>query len=75
MDWLTFISQMMAALEWPTVVVVLLLLLRPYFGGLAARLESLKLPGGTEAKFREELTRAKDDVQGLATADRQRSYA
>jgi hypothetical protein len=57
MDWLTFISQMAAALAWPTVVVVLLFLVRPYFGGLAARLESLKLPGGTEAKFREELAR------------------
>jgi hypothetical protein len=65
MDWLTFISQMAAALAWPTVVVVLLFLLRPYFGGLAARLESLKLPGGAEAKFREELARAKVDVQAL----------
>jgi hypothetical protein len=65
MDWLTFISQMAAALAWPTVVVVLLFLVRPYFGGLAARLESLKLPGGTEAKFREELARAKVDVQAL----------
>ena len=65
MDWRTFISQMAAALAWPTVVVVLLLLLRPYFGGLAERLESLKLPGGTEAKFREELERAKGDVQAL----------
>ncbi len=48
------------------VVVVLLFLLRPYFGGMAARLESLKLPGGAEAKFfREELERAKVDVQAL----------
>lgn len=65
MDWLTFIAQMVGALAWPLVVVVLLFLLRPYFGGLAGRLESLKLPGGTEAKFREELARAKEDVQVL----------
>src|SRR5207302_5028626 len=39
------------ALAWPAVAVFLIILLRPYFGGLAARVESLRLPGGTEAHF------------------------
>jgi hypothetical protein len=54
MDWLTFTTHMVDAvvsLAWPGVAIVLLLLLRPHFAGLAARVESLKLPGGTEAHF------------------------
>ena len=54
MDWLTFTTHMVNAivsLAWPGVAVVLLLLLRPHFGGLAERVASLKLPGGAEAHF------------------------
>jgi hypothetical protein len=54
MDWLTFTTHMVEAvvsLAWPAVAVVLILLLRPHFGGLAARVESLRLPGGAEAHF------------------------
>ena len=54
MDWLTFTTHLVDAvvsLAWPMVALVLLFLLRPHFGGLAARIESLKLPGGAEAHF------------------------
>jgi hypothetical protein len=62
---LAFISQMTTALAWPMVVVVLLILLRPYLGGLTERLESLRLPGGAEAKFKEELAKAQVDANAL----------
>jgi hypothetical protein len=54
MDWLTFTTHIVDAavsLAWPAVAIVLIFLLRPHFGGLAARIASLKLPGGTEAHF------------------------
>ncbi|HEY8871964.1 MAG TPA: hypothetical protein VIM52_02965 [Stellaceae bacterium] len=54
MDRLTFITHIVDAivsLAWPAVAIFLIILLRPHFGGLAARVESLKLPGGTEAHF------------------------
>ncbi len=54
MDLLTFATHMVDAvvsLAWPAVAVLLIFLLRPYFGGLAARVESLKFPGGAEAHF------------------------
>jgi hypothetical protein len=54
MDWLTFATHMVdavASLAWPAVAVLLIFLLRPYFGGLAARVASLRLPGGAEAHF------------------------
>jgi uncharacterized protein YutE (UPF0331/DUF86 family) len=57
---------MVRALAWPGVVVVLLFLLRPHFAGLAARLQTLKLPGGGEAQFfRMELEKAKADAQSI----------
>lgn len=60
MDWLTFISKLIGDLAWPAVVVCLLLLLRPYLGGLAQRLEELTLPGGARAKFRDDLEAARE---------------
>jgi uncharacterized protein YutE (UPF0331/DUF86 family) len=67
MDWLTFIAQIAGTLAWPAVIVVLLILLRRELAGLAARLQSLKLPGGTEAQFfREVLEEAKADVERLS---------
>lgn len=66
MDWLTFIAQIVHALAWPAVATVLLFLLRPHFSGLAARLQSLKLPGGTEALFRGELQKASIEVEMLS---------
>ena len=54
MDRLTFTTHIVDAivsLAWPTVAVFLIILLRPHFGGLAGRIESLKLPGGAEAHF------------------------
>jgi hypothetical protein len=54
MDWLTFTTHIVDAivsLAWPAVALVLVFLLLPHFSGLAARIESLKLPGGAEAHF------------------------
>jgi hypothetical protein len=61
-DWLTFISNLIGNLVWPAVTVLLLLLVRPYLGGLARRLEELTLPGGARAKFREELEAAREQA-------------
>jgi hypothetical protein len=55
MDWLTFFSKIIGNLAWPGVVLALLWWLRPHLGGLAKRLEELRLPGGARAKFRKEL--------------------
>ena len=62
MDWLTFIGKIIGDLVWPAVAVFLLLLRRPYLGGLARRLEELTLPGGARAKFREELEAAREQA-------------
>ena len=62
MDWLAFTAQIVSAIAWPAVVVVLLFLLRPHFAGLATRLQNLKLPGGAEAQFRDELAKAAELV-------------
>jgi hypothetical protein len=54
MDRLTFAAHIIDALvslAWPAVALCLIFLLRPYFGALAARVESVKLPGGAEAHF------------------------
>jgi len=61
-DWLTFIGKIIGDLVWPAVAVFLLLLRRPYLGGLARRLEELTLPGGARAKFREELEAAREQA-------------
>ena len=67
MDWLTFISKLIGDLAWPAVVVCLLLLLRPYLGGLAQRLEELTLPGGARAKFRDDLEAAREQAIPVLT--------
>lgn len=65
MDWKQFVSSIVAALAWPFVAVVLLVLLRKHLAGLAARLEEVTF-GGAKAKFVRELERARDDSATLA---------
>jgi hypothetical protein len=63
LDWLTFLSKAIGSLSWPIVVLVLIFILRPHFGGLLRRLEELDLPGGTKAKFGSELDKAKETAE------------
>lgn len=64
MDWLTFITKIVEAiLSLPVAIIVLLLCIRPYLGGLVRRLEELDLPGGTKAKFGRELDQAKESIE------------
>ena len=58
MDWLTFVADITGAVVWPSVVVVLLLLLRDHFGGLTSRLSEVSFPGG-KAKFSAQLDAAR----------------
>lgn len=58
MNWLQFIASIVSSLAWPTVVALLLILLRGQLSGLAERLEELTLPGGAKAKFEKQLAKA-----------------
>jgi hypothetical protein len=66
LDWLQFTSSLIAALAWPSVAVVLLILLRKQLGSLATRLEELTLPGGAKAKFKEQLESSRDKAEEVA---------
>jgi hypothetical protein len=66
MDWLQFTSSIIASLAWPSVLVVLLILLRKQLGSLATRLEELTLPGGAKAKFKEQLESSRDKAEEVA---------
>lgn len=63
MDWKQFFASVIASVAWPTVVGLLLYLLRRQLGGLAGRLNELSLPGGLKASF------SKDLEVGRAIAD------
>jgi len=65
MDWLTFITKIVASLAWPLVTLTFLYWLRPYFGSLVRRLDELSLPGGTKAKFTKELENAQQVVSEI----------
>jgi hypothetical protein len=67
MDWLQFTSSIIAAIAWPFVVLLLLVLLRKQLGSLATRLEELTLPGGTKAKFKEQLESGRDKAEEVAS--------
>jgi len=67
MDWLQFISSVIATLVWPSVAVVLLILLRKQLSSLATRLEELTLPGGARAKFKEQLESSRDKAEEVAS--------
>jgi hypothetical protein len=66
MDGLTFVAHLVDGLAWPAVVVFVIIQLRPYFAGLASRLDKLKLPGGTEFSFHKELRAAKHIAQEIS---------
>jgi hypothetical protein len=66
MDALQFISTVIGALAWPSVVVALLVLLRKHLGPLVSRLVHLKLPGVAEAKFKEQLASSTEEAEEVA---------
>lgn len=55
MDGYQFIASLVGSLAWPSVVGILLFLLRRQITGLAIRLKELSLPGGMKATFEKEL--------------------
>ena len=55
----------MGSLAWPSVVLVLLFVLRKHLGGLAERLDELSLPGGAKATFRKRLDELRQETESL----------
>jgi hypothetical protein len=70
MDWLTFIVRMTSALAWPLVVIVLIVVFRNHLAGLARRIQELRLPGGTKAKFVKELEEVRRTSQAVEITKR-----
>ena len=66
MDWKAFIASVLRSLTWPSVVIVLLFLLRKHLGGMADRIEELTLPGGAKAKFVKALDEARAEKELVA---------
>lgn len=60
MDWKQFVSSIITSLAWPTVVVVLLVILRKELRGVARRIQELSLPGGVKATFEKDLERGRE---------------
>src|SRR5207249_162987 len=58
-----FIASAVASLAWPSVVIVLLILIRNQLGGLVGRIEELNLPGGVSAKFGKALEKAREKLE------------
>jgi hypothetical protein len=70
MDWLTFIATIVSAFAWPLVIIVFLIILRNHIGGLAARIEELRFPGGAQAKFVKELDSVRKQSEKIPIATR-----
>src|SRR3954454_5902101 len=66
MDWKQFIASVVGSLAWPSVIIVLLFLLRRQLAGLAERLQELSLPGGAKATFEKNLAGARRDAEKIA---------
>ncbi len=65
MDWLTFISNVIAALAWPVATIVLVVLLRKQIVSLLPFIKRLKA-GPLEAEFEREVKELKATVQEVA---------
>jgi hypothetical protein len=68
MDWLTFLSNTVASLAWPIVLVVLVLLLRKELGALVVTLRRLKWKD-LEAEFGQELKELENAAKNLPPAE------
>ena len=60
MDWLQFFSSVMGAVAWPLALVGIALLFRTELRKLLARIREVSGPGGTGAKFVDELEGARE---------------
>lgn len=65
MDFWTFISKIIEALAWPSVVLYLILKFRDRFGSLLDRLTEATLPGGISGKFAPAFERAQEMVNEI----------
>jgi len=69
MDWLQWTASLVGSLAWPSVVIVLLILIRKQLAGLVARIEELTLPGGASAKFGKALAENREQVEAARLAE------
>ncbi len=52
MDWLQFISSILVGFAWPSVLIVLMVILRKQISALAGRIEEVTLPGGVKRNLK-----------------------
>lgn len=62
MDWLTFISNLVESLAWPTAVVIIAIVLREEVGRLLSKISRIR-HNDTEVEFRNELAAAKKEAE------------
>lgn len=55
MDWMEFVSSLVASLAWPSAAIAILFLFKEEVAKHLPLLQKLKLPGGIEAEFSKEL--------------------
>jgi hypothetical protein len=67
-DWKAFVASIVGSMAWPTVVIVLLILLRDQLGSLATRVEEFTFPGGAKAKFKAQLESSRDKLEEVELA-------
>jgi hypothetical protein len=65
MDWKAFIASVLSSIAWPSVLIILIILLRRQLVGLAERLQELSLPGGAKATFERQLETARIEAERL----------
>jgi hypothetical protein len=70
MDWLQFISSIVVAFAWPSVLIVLMVILRKQISALAGRIEEVTLPGGAKAKFEKAIAEARENTEKIEPAVR-----
>jgi hypothetical protein len=70
MDWLQFISSILVGFAWPSVLIVLMVILRKQISALAGRIEEITLPGGAKAKFEKAIAEAREKAEKIEPAVR-----
>lgn len=70
MDWLQFISSILVGFAWPSVLIVLMVILRKQISALAGRIEEVTLPGGVKAKFEKVIAEAREKAEKIEPAVR-----
>jgi hypothetical protein len=70
MDWLQFISSIPVGYAWPSVLIVLMVILRKQISALAGRIQEITLPGGAKAKFEKVIPEAREKAEKIEPAVR-----